>query len=106
MSRLQRNITLAAVILPFLAFAAGIVLLWNDLVSATDLAIFAAMFSLSSFVVGPAITGGDDALFLSAVDQKAGVVQLPIERAMELTAKDLASKQQVRQIRDLPPAKF
>ena len=40
------------------------------------------------------------------VDQKAGVVQLPIERAMELTAKDLASKQQVRQIRDLPPAKF
>ena len=43
------------------------------------------------------------------VDQKAGVVQLPIERAMELTARDLASKQQVRQIRDLPgsaPAKF
>ena len=36
------------------------------------------------------------------VDQKAGVVRLPIERAMELTARDLASKQQVRQIRDLP----
>ena len=36
------------------------------------------------------------------VDQKAGVVQLPIERAMELTARDLSSKQQVRQIRDLP----
>lgn len=36
------------------------------------------------------------------VDQKAGVVQLPIERAMELTARDLAAKQQVRQIRDLP----
>jgi hypothetical protein len=36
------------------------------------------------------------------VDQKAGTVQLPIERAMELTARDLASKQQVRQIRDLP----
>ena len=35
-------------------------------------------------------------------DQKAGVVQLPIERAMELTARDLSSKQQVRQIRDLP----
>ena len=44
MSRLQRNITLAAVILPFVAFAAGIVLLWNDLVSATDLAILAAMY--------------------------------------------------------------
>jgi hypothetical protein len=36
------------------------------------------------------------------VDQKAGVVRLPIERAMELTAQDLAAKQQVRQIRDLP----
>jgi hypothetical protein len=42
------------------------------------------------------------------VDQKAGAVQLPIERAMELTARDLAAKQQVRNIRDLPsaPAKF
>jgi hypothetical protein len=39
------------------------------------------------------------------VDQKAGVVQLPIERAMELTARDLSSKQQVRQIRDLPSDK-
>ena len=39
------------------------------------------------------------------VDQKAGVVQLPIERAMELTARDLNSKQQVRQIRDLPSDK-
>jgi hypothetical protein len=37
------------------------------------------------------------------VDKNAGVVQLPIERAMELTARDLAGKQQVRQIRDLPP---
>jgi hypothetical protein len=36
------------------------------------------------------------------IDQKAGVVRLPIERAMELTAKDLVAKQQVRQIRDLP----
>ena len=36
------------------------------------------------------------------VDQKAGIVQLPVERAMELTARDLAAKQQVRQIRDLP----
>jgi hypothetical protein len=36
------------------------------------------------------------------VDRNAGAVQLPIERAMELTARDLASKQQVRKIRDLP----
>ena len=39
---------------------------------------------------------------LGWVDQKAGVVQLPIERAMELTARDLASKQQARPVRDLP----
>ena len=31
------------------------------------------------------------------VDQKAGVVQLPIERAMELTARDLAAKQGSRE---------
>jgi hypothetical protein len=36
------------------------------------------------------------------VDQKAGVVQLPIERAMELTAQKYGGQQQVRQIRDLP----
>jgi len=44
MSRLQRNVTLAAVILPFVAFVAGVVLLWNDLVGASDLAILAAMY--------------------------------------------------------------
>src|SRR5215211_6963733 len=44
MSRLQRNITLAAVILPFVGFLAAIALLWNELVSVTDLAIFAAMY--------------------------------------------------------------
>ena len=36
------------------------------------------------------------------VDQSAGIVQLPIERAMELAARDLAAKQQTRNIRDLP----
>jgi F0F1-type ATP synthase membrane subunit b/b' len=35
-------------------------------------------------------------------DQKAGVVQLPIERAMELTAQDLASKQPARKNADQP----
>lgn len=39
------------------------------------------------------------------VDQKAGTVQLPIDRAIELTARDLATKQQVRSIRDLPANK-
>ena len=36
------------------------------------------------------------------VDKNAGVVQLPIERAMELTAQKYGSAQQIRQIRDLP----
>jgi hypothetical protein len=36
------------------------------------------------------------------VDQKAGVVRLPLERAMELTLREAAAKQQIRTIRDLP----
>jgi hypothetical protein len=38
------------------------------------------------------------------VDQKAGVVHLPIDKAMELTARDLAAKQPSGQNRDLPNA--
>jgi stearoyl-CoA desaturase (Delta-9 desaturase) len=49
MSRLQRNITLAAVILPFVGFVVAVVLFWNDLVSATDLAIFFAMYLPTAF---------------------------------------------------------
>jgi stearoyl-CoA desaturase (Delta-9 desaturase) len=48
-SRLQRNITLAAVILPFIGFLVAIVLSWNELVSATDLAIFAALYLPTAF---------------------------------------------------------
>src|SRR5690606_39767508 len=44
MTRLQRNVTLAAVILPFLAFIAAIVLLWNSLVSWGDIAILVVMY--------------------------------------------------------------
>lgn len=44
MTRLQRNVTLAAVILPFLAFIAAIVLLWNSLVSWSDIAILVVMY--------------------------------------------------------------
>lgn len=36
------------------------------------------------------------------IDQGAGVVQLPIDRAMELTARELASKQPAKETRDLP----
>jgi stearoyl-CoA desaturase (Delta-9 desaturase) len=49
MSRLQRNITLAAVILPFIGFAVAVVLFWNDLVSGTDLAIFFAIYLPTAF---------------------------------------------------------
>ena len=49
MSRLQRNITLAAVFLPFAGFVAGVVLLWNDFVSTTDLVILAAMYLPTAF---------------------------------------------------------
>src|SRR5919202_1983960 len=44
MSKIQRYANLAAVILPFAAFAAAIVLLWNSLVGWTDLAILAVMY--------------------------------------------------------------
>jgi hypothetical protein len=39
---------------------------------AVALAIFAAMFSLSSFVIGPAITRGDDPAPRPGIDQPAG----------------------------------
>ena len=39
---------------------------------AIALAIFAAMFSLSSFVIGPAISGGDDPAPKPGVEQPAG----------------------------------
>ncbi len=35
-------------------------------------------------------------------DQKAGIVRLPLDRAMELTVRDFAAKRQTQQIRDLP----
>jgi stearoyl-CoA desaturase (Delta-9 desaturase) len=44
MSKLERYANLTAVILPFAAFVAAIVLLWNDWVGPTDLAIFAGMY--------------------------------------------------------------
>jgi stearoyl-CoA desaturase (Delta-9 desaturase) len=44
MSKIERYANLAAVILPFAAFATAIVLLWNSLVGWTDLAILASMY--------------------------------------------------------------
>src|ERR671933_163298 len=51
MSKIQRYANLAAVILPFAAFAAAIVLLWNSLVGWTDLAILAVMYLTTALAV-------------------------------------------------------
>ena len=70
MSRLQRNITLAAVFLPFAGFLAAVLLSWNNLVSATDLAIFTAMYLPTAF----GITIGYHRLFTHrAFEAKPGV---------------------------------
>jgi stearoyl-CoA desaturase (delta-9 desaturase) len=51
MSRLEKRVNLVAVVLPFAAFIAAIVLLWNSAVSATDLGIMAVMYVLSGIGV-------------------------------------------------------
>src|ERR1700704_2770794 len=54
MSRTARNVNLVGVILPFVAFLAALVLLWNRAVGPLDLAILAFMYLLSGvgFTVG------------------------------------------------------
>jgi stearoyl-CoA desaturase (Delta-9 desaturase) len=47
-SRLERNINLAAVVIPFASFLAALVLLWNQAVGWTDLAIFAGMYVVTA----------------------------------------------------------
>ncbi len=48
MTRLERNVNIAAVVLPFLAVIAGGAILWNHFLGVRDLAIFAAMYLLSA----------------------------------------------------------
>lgn len=48
MSRTEKIVNLGAVVLPFAATMLAIVLLWNSVVSATDLAIAAAMYLLTA----------------------------------------------------------
>jgi stearoyl-CoA desaturase (Delta-9 desaturase) len=48
MSRTEKLVNLGAVVVPFAATLAAIVLLWNSLVSATDLAIAAVMYLLTA----------------------------------------------------------
>jgi stearoyl-CoA desaturase (Delta-9 desaturase) len=49
MSTLEKRVNLLAVAIPFVATLAAIVLLWNSVVSATDLAILAVMYVLTGF---------------------------------------------------------
>ena len=51
MTKLEKRVNLAAVVLPFAAFLAAIVLLWNSAVSATDLAILAVMYVVTGLGV-------------------------------------------------------
>jgi stearoyl-CoA desaturase (Delta-9 desaturase) len=48
MSRLERNVNIAAVVLPFLAIVIAGALLWNTLLDARDLAILGAMYALTA----------------------------------------------------------
>jgi stearoyl-CoA desaturase (Delta-9 desaturase) len=48
MSKLERNLNLTAVILPFAAFIAAIVLLWNSVVGPSDLVILGVMYFLTA----------------------------------------------------------
>jgi stearoyl-CoA desaturase (delta-9 desaturase) len=51
MTRLEKSVNLGAVVVPFLAVLAAIPLLWNRLVSPTDLAIMASMYLLTALGV-------------------------------------------------------
>lgn len=54
MSKLERRITIAAVVVPFLGFGAAIILLWGEGVTALDLGILAVMY----LITGMGITAG------------------------------------------------
>jgi stearoyl-CoA desaturase (Delta-9 desaturase) len=50
-TQLEKSVNLGAVVVPFFAVVAAIVLLWNSLVSPADLAIMAAMYLLTALGV-------------------------------------------------------
>jgi stearoyl-CoA desaturase (delta-9 desaturase) len=54
MSRLERNANVGAVIVPFAGFVAALILLWNDLVGWSDVAVLAGMY----LVTGLGVTVG------------------------------------------------
>jgi len=68
---LEKRVNLGAVILPFAAFIAAIVLLWNSAVSATDLGILAVMY----VVTGLGVTVG----FHRLLTHRSFAVPKPLE---------------------------
>jgi stearoyl-CoA desaturase (Delta-9 desaturase) len=48
MTRLHRNINIAAVVLPFAAFLAAVPMLWNELIGWVDLSLMAVMYFFSA----------------------------------------------------------
>ena len=57
MSKVERYANLTAVVLPFAAFIAAIVLLWNSWVGPADLAILLTMYLLTAFGSRSGTTG-------------------------------------------------
>jgi stearoyl-CoA desaturase (delta-9 desaturase) len=51
MTRAERTVNLIAVLLPFVAFIAAVVLLWNSIVGVTDLVAFGVMYLIAGFGV-------------------------------------------------------
>jgi stearoyl-CoA desaturase (delta-9 desaturase) len=51
MTKVERTVNLIAVVLPFIAFVAAIVLLWNSYVGVGDLVSFAVMYLIAGFGV-------------------------------------------------------
>jgi stearoyl-CoA desaturase (Delta-9 desaturase) len=47
MTKAHRNINIAAVVLPFVAFLAAVPMLWNDLVGPTDLILLVSIYAIS-----------------------------------------------------------
>jgi stearoyl-CoA desaturase (delta-9 desaturase) len=73
MSMLEKRVNLVTVVLPFAAFIAAIVLLWNSAVSATDLGILAVMY----VVTGLGVTVG----FHRLLTHRSFAVPKPLEYA-------------------------
>src|SRR4051794_38371692 len=51
MTKVERSVNLIAVVLPFVAFVAAIILLWNSYVGVSDLVAFAVMSLIAGFGV-------------------------------------------------------